>query len=316
MLIVCSSPGGSFGRGVIDDIYAFLDEIRLVPSGARVPFNISFLRATLVELFVDEKHSIVVKVAPAKSDAAAAILREHDALRMQEGSFTHLVPVPLALTCRGGTVLLVLQGIVHRPATLEDLCSAHISGQSDMCKFLCRAETTMPMARGSEARALPLERAFAYLPDLLRQKIITLGGTREWPSLQASLPPVAQHCDLSINNVGRTAEGFVVFDWEDYGRIALPGFDICTLIASACAFDPGRVHAMVTPGLAGGPSARGVLGQAMHRLPTPPGCMVDLFLMSLVLFHALKCELGYGGVVIENSRKLISALIESSSQEP
>lgn len=45
-----------------------------------------------------------------------------------------------------------------------------------------------------------------------------------------ALPPIAQHGDLVMNNLGIRDDGrLVVFDWEDYGALWLPGLDLFTL---------------------------------------------------------------------------------------
>ena len=49
----------------------------------------------------------------------------------------------------------------------------------------------------------------------------------------ASLQPVTQHGDFVLNNLAITDKHLVIFDWEDYGKIILPGLDICTLAMSA-----------------------------------------------------------------------------------
>jgi hypothetical protein len=49
---------------------------------------------------------------------------------------------------------------------------------------------------------------------------------------------VRQHGDLVANNVGVTARGIVIFDWEDFGRVELPGFDIALFLASCLDYNP------------------------------------------------------------------------------
>ena len=49
------------------------------------------------------------------------------------------------------------------------------------------------------------------------------------PAALDRLPHVSQHGDLVINNLGRAARGMVIFDWEDFGRVTLPGFDVARL---------------------------------------------------------------------------------------
>jgi thiamine kinase-like enzyme len=49
---------------------------------------------------------------------------------------------------------------------------------------------------------------------------------------------VAQHGDFTINNLGhlQDTQPFIL-DWEDYGLVDLPGFDMATLLASMANFD-------------------------------------------------------------------------------
>ena len=47
------------------------------------------------------------------------------------------------------------------------------------------------------------------------------------------LPDQAQHGDLVVNNLGLAANGLVIFDWEDFGRLSVPGLDLYTLRMSA-----------------------------------------------------------------------------------
>ena len=57
------------------------------------------------------------------------------------------------------------------------------------------------------------------------------------------LPPLPQHGDLALNNIGQTRLGAaVIFDWEDFGASCLPGLDLFTLELSM-AGDAGRLLA-------------------------------------------------------------------------
>lgn len=46
-----------------------------------------------------------------------------------------------------------------------------------------------------------------------------------------SRPPAAQHCDFTYANLGLASDGaLIVFDWEQYGMVRLPGFDFTTFL--------------------------------------------------------------------------------------
>jgi hypothetical protein len=59
----------------------------------------------------------------------------------------------------------------------------------------------------------------------------------------AALTPMPQHGDLVLNNIGRTdADRLVLFDWEDFGAVSLPGLDLFTLELSL-AGQPSQLRA-------------------------------------------------------------------------
>ncbi|MBY0469129.1 MAG: hypothetical protein K2Q07_09155 [Burkholderiaceae bacterium] len=74
-----------------------------------------------------------------------------------------------------------------------------------------------------------LQRLEAYYADhdLARIARQSLGEVRAQLS---NLPVARQHGDLVMNNLGlRPSGGLIVFDWEDFGEIGLPGLDLFTL---------------------------------------------------------------------------------------
>jgi hypothetical protein len=55
------------------------------------------------------------------------------------------------------------------------------------------------------------------------------------------LPHIRQHGDLVANNIGLAPRTLVIFDWEDFGRVQLPGFDVALLLMSFLDFDVIRL---------------------------------------------------------------------------
>ena len=69
----------------------------------------------------------------------------------------------------------------------------------------------------------------SYFDCHILQPAAAMGLPRLSQALQ-SLPPLPQHGDLVLNNLGlRPDRELVVFDWEDYGAVNLPGLDLFTL---------------------------------------------------------------------------------------
>ena len=56
---------------------------------------------------------------------------------------------------------------------------------------------------------------------------------QEWiVELTKAMHSCPQHGDFVLNNIGISSNGLVLFDWEDFGRILLPGIDIYSLLIS------------------------------------------------------------------------------------
>lgn len=125
-----------------------------------------------------------------------------------------------------------------------------------------------------------------------------------------------QHSDLAINNFGRTASGFVIFDWEDYGAVNLPGFDFVVLLASGYQFEAGRIRLFFERAAGGGNIESAFSTDLMNNLNLRSDDWVDLFLVNLILFHELKTRLDYGPGVIDRTLRLIKDLADSRKAVP
>ena len=67
----------------------------------------------------------------------------------------------------------------------------------------------------------------------------------------AALPSQRQHGDFVPNNFGMRPQGLVIFDWEDFGRVDLPGFDLAVLLGSLVDFDPTELRGLRDAALTG-----------------------------------------------------------------
>ena len=293
---------------MIDRLQALLVELGYMAKGVRAPSNISFRRPNFIQLFPDSRRSVVAKTAAATTPTAEALAREYSTLRRLAPRHVDLIAAPLAFEVRDGHALLVMEGVAHGPTALADLMRP-LPGSETFGRFLGMVETLENRRPDTPAR-LHLEPALLGLPDSLRQKVNALAVARNWRTWEDSLPAGPQHSDLAINNVGRTTTGFVLFDWEDYGRVTFPGFDVSVLLVSACGFDARRVNATVTSLSRESKRREGALPQAVDLLPTERERLREVVLISLVLFHSLKCTLNYDDEVIAKCRALLSALID------
>ena len=139
--------------------------------------------------------------------------------------------------------------------------------------------------------------ALRYLDDRLHAQV-------------RDLPDLPQHGDFVINNLGLGADGLVIFDWEDFGRLNLPGLDLYTLRMSAGWGLPAALAAAA-------PSQRH-LPPLVQRLCAVLGLtLVDfeaLIPLYLLAFRFLKRA--YGAEVRARMDDLLSACLSGRSAEP
>ena len=99
------------------------------------------------------------------------------------------------------------------------------------------------------------------------------------PDSLRRLPPMAQHGDLVLNNLGKSRAGdLVIFDWEDFGAVSVPGLDLFTLELALA----GDVHLL----LAGRRQPAAPLGRLVQRCCAAMGLELDVY-RRLAPFYAL-----------------------------
>jgi hypothetical protein len=177
--------------------------------------------------------SVLVKVATGKSGALA---REAKALREMGPVIRQHLPQLMAFEEREAMDILVQQHLDIQPLVLEP------SGLPMRHKW---ATVVAAMARQVQTETVT------------RRADILTGLRLDFPSLDAliepgtdrinlaDLPSIAQHGDFTANNLGfQHGDVPVVYDWEDYGLVDLPGFDIALLLGSLATFDAPQLQAM------------------------------------------------------------------------
>jgi aminoglycoside phosphotransferase (APT) family kinase protein len=117
------------------------------------------------------------------------------------------------------------------------------------------------------------------------------------------LPHIQQHGDFVMNNLGATRAGLVVFDWEDFGRVALPGLDLCTLVASDTGFSADQLRAITRGDNRLAPAYAQLIDRSCPLIGLTPQLFRQLIPLYLVIFLDLKR--GYGKTIGQVVGKLI-----------
>lgn len=230
---------------MIELLCAKLQALGLMRAGARVQSNATIkLDNVLIDLFDDRGHYFYARVAE--------LYDLEPEYRIAETVASHLgrfVPRPLAFFREQGLSCIVFEGLEFDVVSGADLLGA--APKSPVARGL------LDFLRGSTAalRGPPDPASFA---KLLTDVDARFTGTEQeslWRDVRAatdvahlaSLPNQRQHGDFVPNNFGVCASGLLVFDWEDFGKVNLPGFDLAVLLASCVDFDPEELRRIRAP---------------------------------------------------------------------
>lgn len=117
----------------------------------------------------------------------------------------------------------------------------------------------------------------------------------------SALPAMPQHGDFVLNNLGRRPDGrLVVFDWEDYGTVSLPGLDLFTLELSLAD------HSGMSSGPRGRAADRPLARAACEAMGLPAADYDRLAPLYALVFRYLKRN--YGPEVRQRMDREISGL--------
>ncbi len=212
-------------------------------------------------------------------------------------SFPWHVPEPLERYFMNGREVIVIRGVPHRPVSMGSIAADRHGLVRKIIGLLDASSTGARMAAPVEPH-----RAFLHPVQKRTTDPTCAAIVEDWIETERpdALPHIWQHGDFVINNLGLTDPGLVVFDWEEFGRTAFPGLDLCTLLAFDAAFNADTSWAIV----------RGAR-HGKHRYAELPedGCPViglapELFRQFIqiypVIFLDLKREYGKSNEMVVN----------------
>ncbi|MCF6216338.1 MAG: aminoglycoside phosphotransferase family protein [Emcibacter sp.] len=294
---------------MITTITGYLTEKGLLPDDYNYDVNIFMGRNNFFHFFLPKGKSLAVKVADSKSDCAKSLIKEYGALQENHPRYRELLPHGIALEEGREFTIMVTEGMIISSITLDEILSVSGTQRDLMQKFLCGEDRILP-DEGIALRSFTevLETAIEMLPRELCQKYKKVMTDRKWGEFLRKLPAIPQHGDLAINNIGKTDNGLVIFDWEDYGYVTIPGFDLCVLLVSGCQFNKYKLTGIINDIYSGDEGHCHILTPVVNTLRIDQQHFTDLVSIHLILFHKLKYDLGYGHDVIENCQSLLQAL--------
>lgn len=169
------------------------------------------------------------------------------------------VPQPLAFFREGRLSCMVVEGVHFDIVTGEQLIRARPTSPlaKELLAYFCHASSAMavPDRKADVGASVEIltERYRGTEQASLWNRVLQQSNL-DWLK---SLHRQKQHGDFVPNNFGMRSNGLVIFDWEDFGKVDLPGFDLAVLFGALVDFQPRKLRALRDAVLSG--STRGAI---------------------------------------------------------
>ena len=291
---------------MFDAVLTRLLTLGLLPADGRASYNV-FIRLDniLMNVFDEYGRYYYLRLAEAYD-----LEREYGIAQSVARTIGRFVPQPLAFFREGPLSCIVLEGIDFKVLTGTDVLRARPSDLigRELLAYCGHAARTLV---DSERRAAfdqlvgDVEARYAGTEqEELWRRVLSVTDQR----YLAGLPSQLQHGDFVLNNFGMRIQGLVIFDWEDFGRIDIPGFDISVLLGSLVNFDPERLRALRNAS-AHASSAGPVrwLNEACRIVGVEPDALLCALPFHLLLFMWLKDR--YSPAIRQRVQRAIESLL-------
>lgn len=281
---------------MLNDVFAVLNDIGLLAGGtARAHANIAWAHHMNVEVEAQDRTRYFVKAGPL---ADAALAREAWALGAAPGCLPGHTPALLANVTRNGLRFLVMSALDVEP----------VRALGDIVDDPQRLEQWCGVFRGLPRMGPPAPGAREEMRQFIEGNLPVLAhhiGLEETRQRLEGLPHAAQHGDLVANNIGHVGARPVVFDWEDFGKVDLPGFDVALLLGSLLNHDPAKIAALFREEGQGAPW----LAPLLAAVGLDRAQFAGLLPVYYGAFFWIKCVGGYGAMIQSTVRHTIEQLV-------
>ena len=234
-----------------------------IDSNAQYELIVQLTRASGICLILtrDGVYDTYVKFSPSAwyGDEAARASAAHDAHPNLTAKF-------LGRATAGGLDILASKAVAFVALPESQVLAEHIdhrflAGLREYFSAMSTARIPPGLTTINNDELPEILRGYFETHEMSSLAMPNLGGSLD--ELLKSLPPQPQHGDFVLNNIGAARGGLILFDWEDYARIQLPGLDLYTLLMSMGLGSIRQVHdcAKAHSDL---PSLVAQLCQAMH----------------------------------------------------
>jgi hypothetical protein len=288
---------------LLNAVTAILRERKLLEQDEQPGYSIALVDEDLINITVFARSGASFHVKVKERERSPNEYHNYcDASR----SFPKYVPEILGREFRNGREVIVIRGIPHRHVPSGELALDRRGIVRKIVGFFEASSAGARIAAPAEPHQRFLGQTEARVADAVCTAI-----TREWTASGHldRLPHIRQHGDFVMNNLGVTRAGLVVFDWEDFGRIAFPGLDLCTLLASDARFSADQLRAIMRADSRQTRAYVELIDRSCPLIGLTPVLFRQLIPLYLVMFLDLKRD--YGRTIGQVVTKLIHELRRS-----
>lgn len=235
-------------RKVISLLLSALRQHELIGAAVIPPFSVLLSGQAVYQVFLASGVTVYAKVTHPSNLAKEQgwmhldLSTEYRGLTRAAKAFSSQVPTAICLHEEAQWQILMTKGIAHAPVANSMLCHPGDLLSADLYQFFSRSFEAFRFDSDVTHRS--------YLHDIATRYTHINGVADRLAWLQQpqsawldALPHVSQHGDFVVNNLGLADDRFIFFDWEDFDRVSLPGFDLSTAIISALDFDSNEIAA-------------------------------------------------------------------------
>jgi hypothetical protein len=288
---------------MIDKISALLHREGLVSAGSTLRYNFILTKGTCIVAEVSGtggesyfvKFSEISDLEPEYRRLAQAVRHYHEFVPTQHGFY------------RQNQFNLIVSARVRHASVVASVISKSMRADFLRCIeqfFKYSKETGLPLTSRESHEAL-LNEAFQYLlHDGFDDSY--LESIRQVDMAQPSA--IAQHGDFVLNNFGQTRHGLFVFDWEDYGKVTIPGLDLATFIFSVTEFDAGKIREIMLESATVAPQIKELIRRCCAQISVQPSRFLQRLPAYLMIFLYLKRA--YGPEVQNVARGCLAELVK------
>lgn len=265
-------------------------------SRASLPYYVRLLGNLNFIVFINKECFYQVKFSNCQS-----LTNEFNALNEVYSIMPRNIPRPIACINSAGYQVMVCEGVDHVPlnkSTALNYMPLIIGQIKNYLDVTTKSSNMNNVSHNHYMAAMLAADAISDkgLRDKYRQRIEQLR------SILDKLPSIKQHGDFAINNFGVKDGSLIFFDWEDYARITIPGFDITILMLSLEDFDLEVFQKLIY-------QPKSMVSQIIQHFCYTTDIKVedyaDLVPLYLLYFLHLKEKYGYGANIISRIEGLL-----------